>query len=618
LLYAQFLDDYHEPVLQRYHLIRLLQIPPDGNGLAGTGPLGRFCCAGRFVGAAKEINLATFELSYLLNQRNGRTRGYWRIGTTSSEQNGGHDYWPEMLSEGRMAVGYPMIGDVSSLLNISKSSELKQALREELVRQKYPHDASAPPTQRAACTFDANVLYRLTRAVQLGDIVLACRGSTVLGVGKVTGDYRHVPGTEFAHARPVQWLDKQEWRLPGAKVFRGQILTDLARYPDILVEAERRLIGLEGRPTGVPLPLPDTPEHPLLPLLPPLTARLDAILRRKGQAILYGPPGTGKTYWAIFASRELAARKRFGKPFADLSDSEKSAIGPSEDDESVVRLASFHPGYGYEDFLEGYRPVTNDGQLSFELSDGLFKRLCKAAAAHPDQDYFLIIDEINRAEVPRVFGELLTSLELDKRAAPIHLPLSGERFRIPDNVYVVGTMNTADRSISMLDAALRRRFGFIELMPDYDALQYAMVGGLPLSAWLEELNRRLLEVLPRDARSLQVGHAYLLDRGRPVDTLPRLAAVLRDDILPLLIEYCYEDFGALERVLGDGLVDTAKQRVRDELFGPNREAELVEVLETMFPELGLRASAAAAEIEAAAAEATTDETGEDAVEPPDA
>lgn len=605
LMFPEILDDYHEPILQRYQLVRLLQVPPDGSGLADTGSLGRFCCAGRFVDAAEELGLATFQLGYVLNQRNGRTRGYWRFGTTSDEQNGSRDYWPEMHSEGRVAVGYPMVGDIRPLLDGYSGQDLKRVLREEVARCKYPQASSQ--SEKAACTYDANVFYRLARAVQPGDVVLACRGATVHGIGRVTGDYRHVPGTDFAHARPVEWLDAREWRLPGAMNFRGQIITDLAKYPDILVEAERRLCvaAIDPAPKVLSLDLPPPP---------PIVAHVDAILRRKGQVVLYGPPGTGKTHWATVACRDLASRKLFKKPFSELGDRERERVGPSHDDEAVVQLASFHPGYGYENFLEGYRPFTSNGQLSFELNDGLFKRLCKTATAHPNLDYFLIIDEINRAEVPRVFGELLTSLELDKRAAPVHLPLSGEKLRVPDNLYVVGTMNTADRSISMLDAALRRRFGFIELMPDYDALQHAVIDGLSLSAWLEELNRRLLEVLPRDARSLQVGHAYLLERGRPVETLPALAAIIRDDILPLLVEYCYEDFAALERILGDGLIDIAKQRVRDELFAPNRSLELLEVLQTMFPGLGLTPSAAAAEAETRAADVVAEGTTDD-VEP---
>ena len=174
-----------------------------------------------------------------------------------------------------------------------------------------------------------------------------------------------------------------------------------------------------------------------------------------------------------------------------------------------MRLCTFHPGYGYEDFIEGLRPKTVNGQMVFESRDGIFKRLCADAAKHPDRHFFLVVDEINRGDVPRIFGELITVIEHDKRGWQITLPVTGSSFVVPRNVFLVGTMNTADRSISLLDTALRRRFGFVELMPDSSQLGGRTAGGLPLGAWLEALNARLRQHLKRDARNLQVGHAYL-------------------------------------------------------------------------------------------------------------
>ena len=340
-----------------------------------------------------------------------------------------------------------------------------------------------------------------------------------------------------------------------------------------------------------------------------MPARIEAVLRRKGQVILYGPPGTGKTHWALMAAQELASRKAFGRSLAQLNVAERSIIGPGSADDTLVRLCSFHPGYSYEDFIEGYRPLAQDGRLIFELRDGIFKRLCTTAEGRRERNFYLVIDEFNRADVPRVFGELLTSVEVDKRMVAIHLPLSGTALRVPTNLFIIGTMNTADRSISLLDAALRRRFGFIELMPDYGTLGAAMVGRLSLAAWLQALNLRLIKVLRRDARNLQIGHAYLLDGGRPLDSMARLAAALRDDLIPLLEEYCYENFEALAEILTGGLVDASQQRVRDELFAPERETELLEVLETMFTQLGVVTSAAAAE--AVVGEAEVGETVDD-------
>jgi 5-methylcytosine-specific restriction protein B len=310
------------------------------------------------------------------------------------------------------------------------------------------------------------------------------------------------------------------------------------------------------------------------------------VLDRKNQIILYGPPGTGKTYWAELTGRSLAAYARYGMDFDQLSDDQKTAIcGDDLDNNGLVRMCSFHPAYGYEDFLEGYRPQSVNGQLVFEPRDGIFKKLCEDAGKNSEYKFYLIIDEINRGDIPRIFGELLTILEKDKRNKSILLPLSGKPFQVPPNVFVIGTMNTADRSIALLDTALRRRFGFVELMPDSSVLGDATVAGIPLGVWLDALNRRLREYIGRDARNLQIGHAYLLDEGRPVTSLTKFARIVQDDILPLLEEYCYEDYATLVRILGNSLVDEKNQCIRHELFEPARQDELVRALLNIDPDI---------------------------------
>jgi 5-methylcytosine-specific restriction enzyme B len=260
------------------------------------------------------------------------------------------------------------------------------------------------------------------------------------------------------------------------------------------------------------------------------------ILDRKGQAILYGPPGTGKTYWARKAAFDLAALKAFGELFDELSPEERIELEGTATTPGLVRLCTFHPAYGYEDFLEGFRPHTTEaGSLIFQLRDGVFKRICRDALQRQDLNFFLLVDEINRGDIPRIFGELLTLLELDKRGLSVTLPVSQEVFSVPPNLYVIGTMNTADRSIALLDTALRRRFGFVELMPDTSVFGSASIeGSIPVGPWLSALNDRIREHLGRDARNLQIGHAYFLQGGKPVTEFPRFVRILAEDIIPLL------------------------------------------------------------------------------------
>jgi 5-methylcytosine-specific restriction protein B len=338
---------------------------------------------------------------------------------------------------------------------------------------------------------------------------------------------------------------------------------------------------------------------PVPPALTGIVGRIEGALRRKSQVILYGPPGTGKTHHAEEASQELASRSFFGKSWSDLSDTDKHRLrDPGPGGLGAIETCCFHPAFGYEDFLEGYRPTAEQGGLSFARRDGVFKRLCLRAANEPERQYFLLIDEINRGDVPRIFGELLTVLERSRRGRPITLPVSGDTFVVPANVFVIATMNTADRSIALLDAALRRRFAFIELMPQGEAIGTANVRGVPLGPWLDSLNARVRKHVGRDARNLQVGHTYLLDGGVPVRDFAKLRVALRDEIFPLLEEYCYDRPDALVEVVGDALYDRERRRFRDELLDGSNDEGLVQAL--LKPDPGIvttRAAIDAGELE---------------------
>jgi 5-methylcytosine-specific restriction protein B len=253
----------------------------------------------------------------------------------------------------------------------------------------------------------------------------------------------------------------------------------------------------------------------------------------------------------------------------------------SEDTIGPLTRITFHPSYGYEDFIEGYKPVpTGTGQLDLRLVDGVFKRVCRVAQAKRDQPFLVLIDEINRGNIAKIFGELITLLEQDKRDLPVVLPQSGQTFSVPPNVYLIGTMNTADRSIKLLDAALRRRFAFIELMPDAGLLQSANVGGLDLGAFLLELNRR---VARREGREKQIGHSFFLDeRGQPLADVERFADQFRHEIVPLLQEYAYEDYRELVEYLGSGLVNPEEQRLATEKL--EDPAALIAALLEAYPQ----------------------------------
>jgi len=591
LLFPDILDDYHAPTYQRWHLVRVLQLPPrQGEDWAE----GRYVCAGRFVALARLLDFSVNELTTVCNRRHGSPRAYWRVGTTDDEK-ARRKFWPMMRDGSIAAIGWPAIGDLSGRPG---NQETKDVIA-TLMRRHYPGDPRA--VGRAV-----SQVFQFLARMSGGDRVLAADGQTVLGVGELAGPYTFDPDAVFPHQRSVEWHSTAEWQAPTGEGLRTTV-SPIRDYR-IQVEAERHMIDdarlrtpVEPPPAG-PRTVPPG-RRAALPRLAGTPGIVQSVLDRKGQAILYGPPGTGKTYWALRTVRELAAHRTFGAKYDALDETQRARLDDGSPTEpAVVRMTSFHPEYGYEDFIEGYRPKSAaDGQLSFSLVPGVFRRLCSDASRAPHLDFFLVVDEINRGDVPRIFGELLTLLERDKRGQAMTLPASGESFRVPPNVFVIGTMNTADRSIALLDVALRRRFGFVELMPDYTLFKGAAVGGLPLGPWLDDLNMRVRRLGGGDARNRQIGHAFLLTAKGPVATTEQFAAVLRDDIVPLLEEYCYDDFGQLAELLGPTLVDVSQQRIRRELFEPGRAEELTAALQR--PEI----ATAAAAVEAAPTDDTTDE-----------
>jgi len=227
---------------------------------------------------------------------------------------------------------------------------------------------------------------------------------------------------------------------------------------------------------------------------------------------------------------------------------------------------TFHQSYGYEEFVEGIRAIPSgevgneDGsEMIYKVTDGIFKKMAKKAKEHPTRDYAIFIDEINRGNISKIFGELITLIEESKRlgneeAMEVTLPYSGEKFGVPKNLYIIGTMNTADRSIALMDTALRRRFEFEEMMPKPELLE--KVEGIELEKLLIKINQRIEYLYDRDHT---IGHAYFMG----VTSKDELDSVMRNKVIPLLQEYFYDDWEKIRLVLNDGFVSKVEQKPND-------------------------------------------------------
>ena len=284
--------------------------------------------------------------------------------------------------------------------------------------------------------------------------------------------------------------------------------------------------------------------------------------------ILFGPPGTGKT-WATVG--HALAIVDGSDEIGDHDTTRFSELRFDPDDGSGnIAMVTFHQNFAYEDFVEGIRPVLDEADLRYELTDGLFKRLADHAARHRDQRFVLIIDEINRANIAKVFGELITLLEDSRRLGKaeetvVTLPYSKKDFGVPDNLYLIATMNTADRSIQLLDAALRRRFTFIEVMPDHDHSAIPVdLDGVDCRRLLKVLNERIVVLLDREH---QVGHTYFLD----IADMAELSRRFREQVFPLLQECFFDDWAKLHAVLGNS--SFVSKHARDDLFATTEFAD---------------------------------------------
>lgn len=417
--------------------------------------------------------------------------------------------WDEFYENGIMGIGWD---EVSNLKDFASKEEIKKYMKEV-------YDASYSYKNHAHC------LWQFANEMKVGDVIFAKKGlHKIIGKGVVTSDYIYdAERKSYKHIRKVQWINKGEWKYPADQAAM-KTLTCLSSYPDSV----QKLLNLfvEDAPEETTeqkeIKYPTYTKEDFLNEVymgEDLYNILTGLLETKYNVILQGAPGVGKTFVAKRLAYSIMGQK----------------------DTSRVAMVQFHQSYSYEDFIQGYRPTKKE----FKLENGVFYKFCKDAEEDNERPYFFIIDEINRGNLSKILGELMMLIEKDKRGEKIKLIYSNEWFNVPNNVRIIGMMNTADRSLALMDYALRRRFAFFDFAPAFSSEGF--------KNYLAEKNSPKLEKLIAVIESLnntistdeslgdgfRIGHSYFCTEKEISDEW--LKSVVEFEVIPLIKEYWFDE-----------------------------------------------------------------------------
>lgn len=439
--------------------------------------------------------------------------------------------WDEFYDEGIMAIGWDYLGD---LTQYPTKESIKAKMREKNGKPNYSY------------MNDGLATWQFCHDIKVGDIVYAKKGvDTIIGRGVVTSSYEYDPNRkEYRHIHKVNWThDKKGQVISVNDKCALKTLTDITPYPETTKYYEDQFnIDSDQCET---VAQPDYTKEDFLSevyMSEEDYNSLVSLLEYKKNIILQGAPGVGKTFAAKRLAYSIIKKK----------------------DPSLVKMVQFHQSYSYEDFVRGYRP-TDKG---FEIKNGPFYEFCKKAEEDSENKYFFIIDEINRGNLSKIFGELFMLIEADKRADPLkdtqpsvqllyRDPEKGvEEFSIPSNLYIIGMMNTADRSLALMDFALRRRFGFFEQKPAFENHNFEAYKKSLNSQKFERLINTIKEINekiekdPSLGSGFCIGHSFFCglneeknnnDGSSNVDIEAKLESIVKFEIIPLLQEYWFDD-----------------------------------------------------------------------------